>query len=234
MEAKPDDAMDAAEADRLVSLATYKARMKPGQESIYYVTGETLTAAGNSPHLEIFRKKGIEVLLLCDRVDEWMLSFLTEFDGTPLVSVSRGSLDLGKLADEEERKKTEAVAGEFKELTERIAKSLGERVKEVRVSDRLTDSASCLVSAEGDISGTLERLLKQAGQQAPERRPILEINPQHPLVKQLRAETSARFDDWSSLLFDQALLAEGGKLDDPAGFVKRMNDLLLALAMASR
>ncbi len=223
-----------ADADRLVSLATYKARMKSGQASIYYVTAETLAAARNSPHLEIFRKKGIEVLLLCDRVDEWMLSFLTEFDGTPLVSVSRGSLDLGKLADEEERKKTEAVAGEFKELTERIAKSLGERVKEVRVSDRLTDSASCLVTAEGDISGTLERLLKQAGQQAPERRPILEINPQHPLVKQLPSETSARFDDWSSLLFDQALLAEGGKLDDPAGFVKRMNDLLLALSMASR
>ena len=136
----------------------------------------------------MFRKKGIEVLLLSDRVDEWMLSFLTEFDGTPLVSVSRGSLDLGKLADEEERKQTEAVAGEFKELTERIAKSLGDRVKEVRVTDRLTDSASCLVSAEGDISGTLERLLKQAGQQAPERKPILEINPQHPLVKQLRTE----------------------------------------------
>ena len=233
-EANADGAKDDQDADRLVSLATYKARMKPGQESIYYVTAETLAAARNSPHLEIFRKKGIEVLLLCDRVDEWMLSFLTEFDGTPLMSVSRGSLDLGKLADDEERKKTEAVAGEFKELTGRIAESLGERVKEVRVSDRLTDSASCLVSADGDISGTLERLLKQAGQQAPERRPILEINPQHPLVKQLRSESSSRFDDWSSLLFDQALLAEGGKLDDPAGFVKRMNDLLLALAMASR
>ena len=228
------EAAEKSDAERLVSLAAYKARMKPGQESIYYVTGETLAAARNSPHLEIFRKKGIEVLLLCDRVDEWMLSFLTEFDGTALASVSRGSLDLGKLADEEERKRTEAVAGEFKDLTERIGKSLGDRVKEVRVTDRLTDSASCLVSAEGDISGTLERLLKQAGQQAPERRPILEINPQHPLVKQLRAETSSRFDDWSSLLFDQALLAEGGKLEDPSGFVKRMNDLLLALTMASR
>jgi molecular chaperone HtpG len=236
---KADDATAAAasdqeDADKLVSLATYKARMKAGQESIYYVTAETLAAAKNSPHLEIFYKKGIEVLLLSDRVDEWMLSFLTEFDGTPLVSVSRGSLDLGKLADEEERKRTEQVAGDFKELIERIAKSLGERVKEVRVTDRLTDSASCLVSAEGDISGTLERLLKQAGQQAPERKPILEINPQHPLVKQLRTESSSRFDDWSSLLFDQALLAEGGKLEDPSGFVKRMNDLLLALAMASR
>jgi molecular chaperone HtpG len=223
-----------AEVDNLVSLATYKARMKPAQEAIYYVTAETLAGARNSPHLEIFRKKGIEVLLLSDRVDEWMLSFLTEFDGTPLASVSRGSLDLGKLADEEERKQTEVVAGEFEEVTKRIAKSLGDRVKEVRVTDRLTDSASCLVSAEGDISGTLERLLKQAGQQAPERKPILEINPQHPLVKQLRAEKTARFDDWSSLLLDQALLAEGGKLDDPSGFVKRMNELLLALTMASR
>jgi molecular chaperone HtpG len=234
--AEVDDATaaDQEDADKLVSLAAYKARMKPGQESIYYVTAETLAAAKNSPHLEIFYKKGIEVLLLSDRVDEWMLSFLTEFDGTPLVSVSRGSLDLGKLADEEERKRTEQVAGDFKELIERIAKSLGERVKEVRVTDRLTDSASCLVSAEGDISGTLERLLKQAGQQAPDRKPILEINPQHPLVKQLRTESSSRFDDWSSLLFDQALLAEGGKLEDPSGFVKRMNDLLLALAMASR
>jgi len=231
---KPAGASASAEGDKLVSLATYKARMKPAQESIYYVTAETLTGARNSPHLEVFRKKGIEVLLLSDRVDEWMLSFLTEFDGTPLVSVSRGSLDLGKLADEEERKQTEAVAGEFEEVTRRIAQSLGDRVKEVRVTDRLTDSASCLVSAEGDISGTLERLLKQAGQQAPDRKPILEINPQHPLVKQLRAEKTARFDDWSSLLLDQALLAEGGKLDDPSGFVKRMNELLLALTMASR
>ncbi|HZH05562.1 MAG TPA: molecular chaperone HtpG [Lautropia sp.] len=236
--AKPDAPADAAaaasEGDKLVALATYKARMKPAQEAIYYVTAETLAGARNSPHLEIFRKKGIEVLLLSDRVDEWMLSFLTEFDGTPLVSFSRGSLDLGKLADEEERKQTEAVAGEFEEVTKRIAKSLGDRVKDVRVTDRLTDSASCLVSAEGDISGTLERLLKQAGQQAPDRKPILEINPQHPLVKQLRAEKTGRFDDWASLLLDQALLAEGGKLDDPSGFVKRMNELLLALTMASR
>ncbi len=229
-----DEAGDAGEAgDGLTSLAAYKTRMKPGQESIYYVTAETLAAARNSPHLEVFRKKGIEVLLLTDRVDEWMLSFLTEYDGTPLVSVARGSLDLGKLADEDERKQSEAVAGEFKELTERIAKSLGDRVKEVRVTDRLTDSASCLVSAEGDISGNLERLLKQAGQKAPERKPVLEINPHHPLVKQMRSET-ARFDDWSGLLFDQALLAEGGKLEDPAGYVKRMNELLLSLSLAAR
>lgn len=221
-----------AAVEGLVSLADYKSRMKPAQEAIYYVTAETLAGARNSPHLEIFRKKGIEVLLMVDRVDEWMLSFLNEFDGTPLVSVSRGSLDLGKLADEQERKQTEAIAGEFKALTDRIAKSLGDRVKEVRVTDRLTDSASCLVSDEGDISGTLERMLKQAGQQAPQRKPIMEINPQHPLVKQLRTET-ARFDDWSSLLFDQALLAEGGKLDDPSGFVKRMNELLLSLTAAA-
>ena len=223
-----DDGDDGDDGEVFVSLADYKARMKPGQEAIYYVTAETLAGAKNSPHLEIFRKKGIEVLLMTDRVDEWMLSFLNEFDGTPLTSVSRGALELGKLADEAERKATEAVAGEFKELTGRIAASLGERVKEVRISDRLTDSAACLVSAEGDISGTLERLLKQAGQPAPDRKPILEINPRHPLVQRLKTETT-RFDDWSSLLFDQASLAEGGRLEDPAGFVKRMNGLLLAL-----
>ena len=211
-----------------VSLADYVARMKDGQDAIYYVTGETMAAARNSPHLEVFRKKGIEVLLLTDRVDEWMLSYLQDFDGKALNSVSRGSLDLGKLADEAEKKEAEQVATEYKDLTERIAKSLGDKVKQVRVTDRLTESASCLVSDEGDISGTLERLLKQAGQKAPPRKPILEINPDHPLVAQLKGET-VRFDDWSGLLFDQALLAEGGSLEDPAGFVRRMNELLLSL-----
>ncbi|MGE0314817.1 MAG: molecular chaperone HtpG [Lautropia sp.] len=212
-----------------VSFEDYLSRMKPGQESIYYVTGETLAAARNSPHLEVFRKKGIEVLLLTDRVDEWMLSYLHEVDGKPLVSVSRGALDLGKLADEAEKQETEKVATEYRDLTDRIAKSLGDKVKEVRVTDRLTESASCLVSDEGDISGTLERLLKQAGQKAPPRKPILEINPDHPLVAQLKRGETARFDDWSGLLFDQALLAEGGSLEDPAGFVRRMNELLLSL-----
>ncbi len=229
---------DGAESDdQTVSLADYVKRMKPEQTAIYYVTGETPLAARHSPHLEIFRKKGIEVLLLSDRVDEWMLSFLHEFDGKPLTSVARGSLDLGSLADDTEKQAHEAAAGEFKELTERIAKALGDKVKEVRVSDRLTDSASCLVSDDGDISGTLERLLKQAGQKAPPRKPILEINPTHPLVRQLKqapADGASRFDEWSGLLFEQALLAEGGTLEDPAGFVKRMNELLVSLSLASR
>jgi molecular chaperone HtpG len=214
--------------DQTVSLAEYVARMKPEQERIYYVTGENAAAARNSPHLEVFAKKGIEVLLLTDRVDEWMLSFLTEFDGKPLMSVARGGLDLGKLEDEAEKQASEKVSEEFKDLVERIARALGDRVKTVRVTHRLTDSPSCLVSDEGDISANLERLLKQAGQKAPERRPILEINPQHPLVQRLRAE-EGRFDDWSRLLFDQASLAEGGQLEDPAGFVRRMNAMLLAL-----
>ncbi|MDO5104065.1 MAG: molecular chaperone HtpG [Lautropia sp.] len=213
--------------DGLISLAQYKARMKEGQKAIYYVTSDTEAGARNSPQLEIFKKKGIEVLLLSDRVDEWMLSFLHEFDGTPLVSVAKGGLDLGELADEAEKQAAEAVAADLKGLTEKLKSTLGDRVKDVKVSNRLTDSAACLVSDEGDMSGTLERLLKQAGQPVPSRQPILEINAEHPLVQRLKAE-DAQFDDWSSLLFDQALLADGGTLDDPAGFVRRMNALLLA------
>ena len=211
-----------------VSLAQYVARMKDGQEKIYYVTGENETAARSSPHLEVFRKKGIEVLVMTDRVDEWMLSFLSEFEGKPLVSVARGGLDLGKLEDETEKKEAEKVEAEFKDLVERIKEALGDRVKSVRVTHRLTDSPSCLVSDEGDISGNLERLLKQAGQKAPDRKPILEINPQHPLVERLRGEDT-KFADWSQLLFDQANLAEGGQLEDPAGFVRRMNEMLLSM-----
>ena len=211
-----------------VSLAQYVARMKDGQEKIYYVTGENETAARSSPHLEVFRKKGIEVLVMTDRVDEWMLSFLNEFEGKPLVSVARGGLDLGKLEDETEKKEAEKVEAEFKDLVERIKEALGDRVKSVRVTHRLTDSPSCLVSDEGDISGNLERLLKQAGQKAPDRKPILEINPQHPLVERLRGEDT-KFADWSQLLFDQANLAEGGQLEDPAGFVRRMNEMLLSM-----
>ncbi|MFT3803369.1 MAG: molecular chaperone HtpG [Burkholderiaceae bacterium] len=220
-------------AEQTVALADYVGRMKEGQDKIYYVTGETDAAARNSPHLEVFRKKGIEVLLMTDRVDEWALSFLTQFDGKELVSVARGGLDLGKLEDETEKQETEKVSEEFKDLVERITKSLGEQVKSVRVTNRLTDSPSCLVSDEGDISGNLERLLKQAGQKAPDRKPILEINPGHPLVQRLKAGTSdesTQFDDWSQLLFDQAHLAEGGQLKDPASFVRRMNGMLLALA----
>jgi molecular chaperone HtpG len=212
--------------DQTVSLEQYLARMKEGQKAIYYVTAETPAAARNSPHLEVFRKKGVEVLLLTDRVDEWMLSFLSSFQEKPLTSVARGGLDLGALADEAEKEAMKAQEGDWKEVLTKIRETLGERVKDVRVSTRLTDSASCLVSDEGDISGNLERMLKQAGQSAPPRQPILEVNVDHPLLARLRAEPE-RTGHWSGLLFDQALLAEGGQLEDPAAFVKRVNELLL-------
>ncbi|HUW24955.1 MAG TPA: molecular chaperone HtpG [Gallionella sp.] len=215
-----------------VSLADYIGRMKEGQEKIYYVTAETFNAAKNSPHLEVFRKKGIEVLLLSDRVDEWALSYLTEFDGKPLASVAKGGLDLGKLEDEAEKQVQEKEASEFKELTEKIKASLGDKVKEVRVTHRLTDSPACLVADEHDLSGNLARMLKAAGQKAPVAQPILEINPQHPVVLRLKSEEK-KFDDWAAVLFDQALLAEGGQLDDPATFVKRVNQLMLELGGSS-
>ncbi|MDO8346680.1 MAG: molecular chaperone HtpG [Rugosibacter sp.] len=214
--------------EQTVSLADYIARMKPEQEKIYYVTAETFNAAKNSPHLEVFRKKGIEVLLLSDRVDEWVASHLTEFEGKPLASVAKGGLDLGKLEDEAEKQAQEAVADEFKELTGKIAAALAERVKEVRITHRLTDSPACLVADEAEMSGNLARMLKAAGQAVPTSKPILEINPQHPVVQRLKTEET-RFDDWAAVLFDQALLAEGGQLDDPATFVKRMNQLLLEM-----
>ena len=213
-----------------VGLADYVARMKDGQDKIYYITADSFAAAKNSPHLEIFRKKGIEVLLLSDRVDEWVGSNLTEFDGKPLASVAKGDLDLGKLADED-KKEQEKEAGEHKELVEKIGKSLGDQVKQVRVTFRLTSSPACLVADQQGMSGNLERMLKAAGQTVPGSKPILEINPHHPLVQRLKYETDeARFGDWSRILFDQALLAEGGQLDDPASFVKRLNDLMLAMS----
>ena len=212
-----------------VSLADYIGRMKEGQEKIYFVTAETFNAARNSPHLEIFRKKGIEVLLLSDRVDEWVVGHLTEFDGKHLQSVAKGGLDLGKLEDEAEKQEAEKAADEYKELIDKVKASLGDKVKDVRVTHRLTDSPSCLVSDDYDPSGNLARMLKAAGQQVPNTKPILEINPQHPAVMRLKYEES-RFDDWAALLFEQATLAEGGQLDDPAGFVKRINDLMLALS----
>ncbi len=215
-------------AGETVSLADYLARAKEGQEAIYYVTAETFNAARNSPHLEVFRKKGIEVLLLSDRVDEWVVSHLTEFGGKPLESVARGGLDLGKLEDEAEKKAIEQESAELKGLLERIKASLGERVKDVRVTHRLTESPACLVADEHDVSANLARLLKAAGQGAPASRPILEINPGHPVIGKLKGE-EARFDDWASVLFDQALLAEGGQLDDPAAFVRRINGLMLDL-----
>ncbi|TDY97019.1 UNVERIFIED_ORG: molecular chaperone HtpG [Herbaspirillum seropedicae] len=212
-----------------VSLADYVTRMKEGQNKIYYVTAETYQAAKNSPHLEIFRKKGVEVLLLTDRVDEWMLSFLTEFEGKELASVAKGGLDLGQLENEAEKKQHEETQAEYKELVEKMKTALGDKAKEVRVTFRLTDSPACLVADENELSGNLVRMLKAAGQAAPESKPTLEINPDHPLVQRLKYE-EARFDDWSHILYDQALLAEGGALADPASFVKRLNDMLLAMA----
>jgi molecular chaperone HtpG len=215
--------------EQIVSLKDYIGRMKEGQEKIFYVTAETFNAAKNSPHLEVFRKKGIEVLLLTDRVDEWVVSHLTEFDGKELVSVAKGGLDLGKLEDEAEKKEQASAADEFKDLNEKIAKALGDKVKEVRVTHRLTDSPACLVADEHDVSGNLARILKAAGQKAPSSKPILEINPKHPVVMRLKYEEK-KFDDWAAVLFDQALLAEGGQLDDPASFVKRMNQLMLEMS----
>jgi molecular chaperone HtpG len=216
-------------AESGVSFADYVARMKEGQEAIYYITADTLAAAKSSPQLEIFRKKGIEVLLLVDRVDEWMLSHLYEFDGKPLQSVAKGGIDLGKLQDEDEKKAAEATAEALKPLIERLKTTLSARAKDVRTTTRLVDSPACVVAEEGDMSGHLARLLKQAGQAAPKSLPILEINPEHALIKRLdSAEGSERFDDLAQILFDQALLAEGGQLEDPAAYVQRVNRLLTA------
>ncbi len=211
------------------SLADYIGRMKPGQDKIYYVTADSFNAARNSPHLEVFRKKGIEVLLLSDRVDEWVVGHVTEFDGKGLVSVAKGGLDLGALEDEAEKKEREQEASELGDLLGRIKTSLGERVKDVRVTHRLTESPACLVADEHDMSGNLARLLKAAGQQGPAVKPILEINPKHPVVLRMQNE-DRKFDDWAAVLLDQALLAEGGQLDDPATFVKRINALMLEMS----
>lgn len=215
--------------DEVVSLADYIGRMKEGQDKIYFVTAETFNAAKNSPHLEVFRKKGIEVLLLTDRVDEWVVGNLTEFDGKPLVSVAKGGLDLGALEDEAEKQEAEKAADEYKELLDKMKASLGERVKDVKVTLRLTDSPACLVADEHDLGMNLARILKAAGQNAPVSKPILEINPNHPAVLRLKYEDK-HFDDWAAVLFDQALLAEGGTLDDPATFVKRINQLMMAMS----
>ena len=213
-------------ADEGVSFADYVSRMKEGQDTIYYITADSLTAAKTSPQLEIFKKKGIEVLLLTDRVDEWMLSHLYEFDGHSLQSVAKGAVDLGKLQDEEEKKKAEEAAETFKPVLERLKDSLKERAKDVRVTTRLVDSPACLVVEDGDMSAHLARMLKQAGQAAPNAKPILEINAEHALVKKL--ESDARFDELAHILFDQAVLADGGQLEDPAAYVRRINALLTA------
>ena len=208
-----------------VSLADYKARMKDGQEAIYYITAETLAAAKNSPQLEVFKKKGIEVLLMTDRVDEWALNYLTHFDGTPLQSVAKGAVDLGKLQDEEEKKAAEEAAEAFKPLLAKLKEALKDKAEDVRVTTRLVDSPACLVVTENGMSAQLARMLKQAGQAAPESKPVLEVNPEHALVKKL--DGSVHFHDLAHILFDQALLAEGGIPEDPAAYVKRVNALLV-------
>jgi len=212
-------------ADEGVSLADYVGRMKEGQEAIHYVTADSLATAKASPQLEIFRKKGIEVLLLADRVDEWMLAHLHEFDGKPLQSVAKGAVDLGKLQDEAEKKQAEEVAESFKPVLERLKVALRDRAKDVRVTTRLVESPACIVVDEGDMSAHLARLLEQAGQSAPKSQPILEVNPAHALVKRLDGD--ARFDELAQILFDQAWLAEGGRLDDPAAYVRRVTRLLV-------
>jgi len=213
-----------------VSLEAYVGRMKEGQDKIFYVTADSYAAAKNSPHLEIFRKKGVEVLLLTDRVDEWMLSFMHDFEGKELHSVAKGGLDLGGMEDEAEKKEHAETETQYQELVGKMKEALADKAKEVRVTFRLTDSPACLVADEHELSGNLLRMLKAAGQAAPESMPILEINPQHPLVTRLKYEDAAgeKFKDWAHILFDQALLAEGGTLADPASFVKRMNEMLLS------
>ena len=211
-----------------VGFADYKARMKEGQEAIFYITADTLAAAKNSPQLEVFRKKGIEVLLMSDRVDEWALGFLNEFDGTPLQSVAKGAFDLGKLQDEEEKKAAEEAAETFKPLLAKLKEALKDKAEDVRVTSRLVDSPACLVVKDDAMSLQLARMLKQAGQSAPESKPILEVNPEHPLVKKLDTpEGQIHFHDLAHIVFDQALLAEGGLPADPAAYVKRVNALLV-------
>lgn len=214
-----------------VSLADYIGRMREGQDKIYYITADTFIAAKNSPQLELLRKKGIEVLLLSDRVDEWLTSHLHEFEGKALSSVAKGALDLGSIETEEERKSQEEIEKTAEGLVERIKNALGDRVEAVRVSHRLTSSPACMVLGERDMALYMQQLLKQAGHEVPSTKPTLEINPTHPMLTRIESEKDAsRFAEWSSLLLDQAILSEGGQLDDPAGFVARLNQLMLALA----
>ncbi len=217
-------------ADQTVSLTDYIGRMKDGQDQIYYIVADSFAAAKNSPHLEIFRKKGLEVLLLTDRVDEWLMSHLTEFEGKPFQSVAKGALDLDKIASEAEKEEQKQAEDQFKDLLTRVKEVLGDQINEARISSRLTDSPACLVVDEHALSAHLERLLRDAGQSVPISKPYLELNPTHSLVQRLKAEADpVRFSDWTHLLFEQAVLAEGGQLEDPASFVKRLNGLLLAM-----
>ena len=216
--------------DQEVSLDDYISRMKEGQKDIYYITADSFAAAKNSPHLEVFRKKGIEVLLLTDRVDEFLMSSLPEYEEKKIVSVARGELDLGDMEDEAEKKEQEKTQEEYKDFLKKVTDSLGDDIKEVRMTNRLTDSPACLVTGEHDMSANLERLLQQAGQDVMGHKPILELNPEHPLIKRLSADVEGeRFNDWTRILFEQALLSEGGQLEDPATFVSRLNKMLLEL-----
>ena len=220
--------------DQTVSLADYVSRMKEAQDKIYYITAESYAAAKSSPHLEIFRKKDIEVLLLSDRVDEWVTSNLPEFDGKKLVSVAKGDLDLGKLSDGDEKSDEKQEGDDNADLVKRVKEALSGRVKDVRVSNRLVDSPSCLIADENEMSMNLSRMLKAAGQEVPNTDPILEINKDHPIVRKMASESDdERFSDWSSIIFDQAMLADGGTLNDPAAFVGRLNKLILDLSPGS-
>jgi molecular chaperone HtpG len=223
---------DADTEDQNVSLEDYISRMKEGQKDIFYVVGETFSTVKNSPHLEVFRKKGIEVLLLSEHVDEWLVNHLTDFDGKELQSITKGELDLGDFDDEKESKEeAEKKTGEYKDVLERLGKLLEEQVKEVRVTNRLTISPACLVAGEHDMGANLERIMQAAGQSIPASKRILEINPEHPILVRLKAEKDEeRFGDWGRILFDQALLSEGGKLDDPAGFVHRLNEMFMEMS----
>jgi molecular chaperone HtpG len=213
-----------------VSLTDYVERMKEGQEKIYYVVADSFEAAKNSPHLEVFRKKGIEVLLLSDRIDEWLVSHLTEFDGKTLQSVTKGGLDLGSLDDEETKQAQEKLAEEFSDVISRIKTSLGDKVKDVKISHRLTDSPACIVTDEHDMSSQMIKLMQSVGQEVPESKPIFEINAEHDLIKHMANETDEdKFTQWSEVLFEQAMLAERGSLKDPASFVSRLNKLMLSV-----
>lgn len=214
--------------EQTISLEDYVARMKPEQEKIYYVTAETFNAAKNSPHLEIFRKKGIEVLLLTDRVDEWLMAHLTEFSGKPFQSVAKGDLNLGKMDESSEKEANEENNSDYDDCIAKMKTILGDRVKDVRLTKRLTDSPACVVADENDMSAQMERIMKAAGQHVPASKPILELNPDHMILQRLKGESSSeRFEEWTQILCDQAILAEGGQLEDPASFVKRFNALLL-------
>ena len=217
--------------DQKVSFKDYVERMQEGQKAIYYVSADSYSTAKNSPHMEIFKKKGIEVLLLSDPVDEWLTSHVTEFDGKPLQSVNKGELDLGDIQDEAEKKEDDKKNKDYDKLAKRIKDVLEEKVKEVRATSRLTTSPACLVIDENDMGRHMEQILKASGQSLPDSKPILEINPDHPIVKKIDNEANEDlFADWSHIIFDQALLSEGGQLDDPATFVHKLNTLIVTLA----